>query len=264
MQFLVQLDSYRGPMDLLWYLIRKQELEISAISVARITQQYLDYLGLLEQLDVNLASDFIDLASQLIEMKSRHVLPRVEETDEEEDFVQDASEAIVEQLLEYKKYREAACLLDDRSREWQTMYPRAADDLPCRNVAPDEQPIREVELWDLVSALGRVMREQELERESSIVYDETPIQSYIQAIHDRLVDKGEVLITDILRWGMTKSEVIGLFLAILELVRHHSVEAEQQEGSFEIWVRPGPNFSRTLLLEDVDSYGDNNKGLAQQ
>jgi segregation and condensation protein A len=128
------------------------------------------------------------------------------------------------------------------------MYPRLANDLTPRFVAPHEQPIREVELWDLVSALGRVMRNVEGAADTNIVYDDTPIQTYIHLIHERLTQVNQVAMTDILKAGMTKSAVIGLFLAVLELVRHHSVEAEQEEGSVEIWVRPGPNFSTILEM----------------
>ncbi len=247
MNFLVHLDIYRGPLDLLWYLIRKNELEISNIQIAKITEQYFEHLQVLEQLDVNLAGEFIDIASQLIEMKSRWALPNLDETAAEE-VLAEPSEPLVAQLLEYKRYRDVASLLDERARDWQLTYPRLSDDLPPRTVAPDQQPLREVELWDLVSALGRVMRERELQREANIVYDETPIQTYIQAIHARLREQDQVAITDILKSGMSKSAVIGLFLAVLELVRHHRVEAEQEEGSVEIWVRPGPQFAETLDL----------------
>ena len=253
MTFQVQLDSYRGPLDLLWYLIRKEEVQITAVSLGRITQQYLDHLAVLEQLDVNLAGDFVDVASQLIETKSRLVLPRTEEV--EENIVDEPAEQLVARLLEYKNYRDVASLLDDRAREWQQTFPRLADDLPPRVIAPQEQPIREVELWDLVSALGRLMRDAEEQRDANIVYDETPIQTYIKAVYERLVEHGEASLTDILCRGMSKSAVIGLFLAVLELVRHHSVEAVQEEGSVEIRVRPGPNFSHSLDLSGVDSYG---------
>ena len=252
MTFQVQLDSYRGPLDLLWYLIRKEEVEITAVSLAHITQQYLDHLTVLEQLDVNIAGDFVEVASQLIETKSRLVLPRAEEA--EEPTMDEPAEHLVARLLEYKKYRDVASLLDDRAREWQQTYPRLADDLPPRIVAPHEQPIREVELWDLVSALGRLMRDSEEQRDTKIVYDDTPIQTYIKAICERLIEHGEASLTDILCRGMSKAAVIGIFLAVLELVRHHSVEAIQEEGSVEIRVRPGPNFTDSLDLSAFDSY----------
>jgi segregation and condensation protein A len=253
MTFLVQLDSYRGPLDLLWYLIRREEIEVTGLSLARITQQYLDYLALLEQLDVNLAGEFIDVASQLIEMKSRLLLPRTEEVPEEQ-IVEEPTDQLVQRLLGYKKYRDVASQLDEQARQWQLMYPRLANDLPARSIQPHQQPIREVELWDLVSALGRVMRNAEGASDTNIVYDDVPIQTFIKIVHDKLSRQGTVAMTDILQSGMTKAAVIGLFLAVLELVRHHSVEAEQEEGSVEIWVRPGANFAMILDEASIDSY----------
>lgn len=246
--FAVQLDVFRGPLDLLWYLVRKNELEVTGLNLAQLTEQFLTYLSVIEQLDLNLAGEFVEVASQLLEMKSRLVLPQSTEP-EPEELVAEPNEILVARLLEYKKYRDVACLIEERGRIWQMTYARMALDVPPRTIDPSQQPIREVELWDLVSAFGRVMRDLELKQESTIVYDDTPIQTYVRLIHERLCRDGSAAMTDVLQGGMTKASVIGLFLAVLELVRHHSVEAEQDEGSIEIWLRPGPTFRDMLELE---------------
>ncbi len=251
MFFRVDLELYRGPLDLLLYLVRKHEVDITDIPIAEITGQFLDYLTILEQLDVNDVGDFIEIAGILIEIKSRHVLPHV---DDEDETWKDPREELVERLLEYKKYKDAASMLEERSRQWQQSYPRLANDLPPRRIDPSDQPIHEVELWDLVSALGRIMRGHELVKPANIVYDETPIHVYMQQIHSTLLTRGRIGITEIFSSGMHKSAMIGLFLAVLELVRHHSVEAEQDENSAEIWVRPGARFRDHFELTDVDSY----------
>jgi segregation and condensation protein A len=244
MAFRVDLEIYRGPLDLLLYLVRKHELEIGSIPLATIAEQYLEHVAVLEKLDVNDVGDFLEIASLLIEMKSRSVLPRVEQPEEEWE---DPRDQLVERLLEYKRYKDVASILEERSRQWQQSLPRLANDLPPRHVAPSEQPIHEVELWDLVSALGRIMRHEAAE-DTKILYDETPLQVHMQTIYKRLKGGGRLGITEILTAGMHKSAVIGLFLAVLELVRHHSVEAEQEDGDGEIWVRPGPNFDHTLEI----------------
>ena len=173
------------------------------------------------------------------------VLPRIEEVEEVWD---DPREDLVHRLLEYKKYKDVASMLEERGRQWQQSYCRTANDLPTRKTAPSEQPIREVELWDLVSALGRVMRQGERAPESSIIYDDTPIQTHMKPIYEEIVAQGEMSMTDFLRSGMHKSAVIGVFLAILELVRHHSVLAEQ------VGRRAGNlGSSRTELLADAGS-----------
>jgi segregation and condensation protein A len=252
MHFRVELTTYRGPLDLLLYLVRKHEVDIVDIPIAQVTEQYLEYLEILEQIDVNDVGDFLELASLLIEIKARMILPQTVE--EEEPTVEDPREELVERLLEYKKYKDVASILEERGRMWQQSYPRIADDLPARQLDLADQPIHEVELWDLVSALGRVMREHEKAQPPSIIYDDIPIQTHMRTLHGELIRRGRVGITEVFRVGMHKAAMIGMFLAVLELVRHHSVEAEQDEGSGEIWVRPGPQFRDTLDLDDVDNY----------
>ncbi len=251
MDFRVQLDVFRGPLDLLLYLVRKHELETTEIPLAKIAEQFLEYLEVLTEIDVNAAGDFLELASTLVEIKSRQVLPQ---TEEEAEAFDDPREELVARLLEYKKYRDAASLLEDRSRGWQMRYGRLADDLPPRRIDPADQPIHEVELWDLVSAFGRIVREAQAVQPANIRYDETPIQVYMQAIHARLVRERRVQFTELFQPGMHKSALIGVFLAVLELVRHHRVLAEQPETHGEIVLAPGDGFHERLDLTRVDNY----------
>lgn len=260
LMFCVDLSIFRGPLDLLLYLVRKQELSLTDIRIAPITQQFLDYLTVLEQLDVNAVGDFLEMASTLIEIKSKLLLPQTDDDEAAPDEVwEDPRQQLVQQLLEYKQYRDAACVLEERSRNWSQCYPRIALDLPTREIDPAAQPIHEVELWDLVSAMGRVIRSNELSQPTNIVYDDTPIQTYMQRIHDRLRADGQVAFTDMFEAHMHKSAMIGVFLAVLELVRHHFVYAEQTSVHGEIYLRPGQHFTNDLELHDVDGYDGVNK-----
>jgi segregation and condensation protein A len=238
-------------MDLLLYLVRKHEVEIVDIPIATITDQYLEYLSLIEQLDVNAVGDFLGMASLLIEIKSQQVLPRC---DEVEGDLEDPRQELVRRLLEYKKYRDAASILEERSRDWQQHYPRFATDVPRLERDPAGEPIHEVELWDLVSAFGRIMRETELARPSSIVYDDTPIHVYMTRIHARLMQSGRLLFQDLFEVGMHKSRLVGIFLAVLELVRHHRVRLEQNDLFGQIWILPSLDCSAPLDLSKVDEY----------
>lgn len=251
MNFSVTLDTYRGPLDLLLFLVRKHEVEIVDIPIAQITQQYLDYLELLEALDVDAVGDFLELASLLIEIKSRQILPQA---DEDQEPLDDPRGQLVERLLEYKKYKDAASVLEERSRQWQTRYARLADDLPPRRIDPADQPIQEMELWDLVSAFGRVMRDSRAAQPASIVYDDTPIHVHMTRIHQRLVAQGRVAFSEMFEPGMAKATLIGVFLAILELARHHGVQAHQEQERGEIWLLPGARFTPHLELSEVDEY----------
>lgn len=251
MDFRVDLNSYRGPLDLLLYLVRRREVEVMEIPIASIAQQYITHLEALDALDANTVGEFLEIVSTLAEIKSRLVLPRVVE---EEEPIEDPHNQLVEQLLEYKKYKDAASMLEERSRQWQMRYARVADDLPPRRVDPGDQPIHEVELWDLVNAFGRIMRESEATQPSSFVYDETPIQAYMQRIHERLQGRDRVSFSELFELGTHKSALIGIFLAVLELVRHHRVRTEQGDGHGEIWILPDSQFSSGPDWPNVDEY----------
>ncbi len=251
MEFRVDLEIFRGPLDLLLYLVRKHEVEIIEIPIAPITQQFLDYLEVLRQLDINAVGDFVEMASTLMEMKSRLVLPR---SGEVEDEFLDPRHELVEKLLEYKKFKDAASMLDERSRAWQQRFPRLADDLPpkTRNLA-DEQ-IQEVELWDLVSAFGRIMRDNQAARPSNIIYDDTPIHVYMARIQALLAERGRLALDELFSPDMHKSKMVGIFLATLELVRHAGVRAEQSDLFGQIWLMPGAVSEQPLDLSAVDNY----------
>ena len=251
MDFRVDLNLFRGPLDLLLYLVRKHEVEITDIPIALITDQYLAYLTVLERLDVNAVGDFLAMASTLIEIKSQRVLPR---GDEIEDEVDDPRKDLVRRLLEYKQYRDAASILEERSRRWQEHYCRLSNDLPPRQRNLAEEPIHEVELWDLVSAFGQVIRDTEAAKPSNIVYDETPIRVYMSRIHSQLLKEGQLAFSDLFSPTMHRSSLIGMFLAVLELVGHHHVRLEQNALFGEIWVCPNLDCTEPLDLSNVDNY----------
>jgi segregation and condensation protein A len=256
MTFRVDLDIFRGPLDLLLYLVRKHEVEIVDIPIAPVADQFLAHLAVLEQIDVNAVGDFLDMASWLIEIKSRMVLPRGDEVDEPLD---DPRQELVARLLEYKKYKDAASMLDERGRAWQERFGRVADDSPER-VDRSEAPLREVELWDLVSAFGRILRETTTARTSSIVYDETPIHVYMSRIVERLRSEGPSALSQLFPPDVSKSARIGMFLAVLELVRHHHVRTDQNELFGEIWILPSEHDAARgeIDFSHVDDYEHGN------
>ncbi|NOY29002.1 MAG: segregation/condensation protein A [Planctomycetes bacterium] len=234
MRFRVQLDMFSGPLDLLWYLVRKHELDILDIPIALVTEQYLELITVLEEIDVNAVGDFLELATRLMEIKSKQVLPRQEEEGEEE--VEDPRHDMVQRLLEYKKYKDAASMLEDRAREWQQRFARQTNDLPTTRVDPVEQPIQEVELWDLVSAFARVIRDNKTSHSPAIRYDDTPIEVYMKQIRERLANEPRFSFTVLFEQDMVRSQMVGIFLAILELIRHHHIQVEQDDLFSEIWV----------------------------
>jgi segregation and condensation protein A len=251
MLFRVDLDIFRGPLDLLLYLVRKHELSILNIPIARITDQFVAHLDVLRGLDMNIVGDFLEMAGLLIEIKSKMLLPDV---DEQSESFEDPRQDLVRQLLEYKQYKDAASRLDERSRDWQQCFIRLSNDadVPANDMA--DRPIREVELWDLVSAFGRIMRAHEAVPQCNIVYDETPIHVYMQRVHERLCDEGQIAFSDMFEVGMHKSSMIAIFLAVLELIRNFQVQVEQDELYGEIYLLGGEELSREFDGSQAEEY----------
>src|SRR5262245_7171727 len=176
MDYLVDLDVFRGPLDLLLYLVKREEVDVCDIPIARIAEQFLEYLRVLQMIDVERAGDFLVMAATLMEIKSRMLLPHGEEGAEEQE---DPRGELVRQLLEYKKYKDAATLLEAQAERQGQRFPRHA--VP-EAAAPAQQPLRPVELWDLVSAFGRLMRETLALQPQQILVDQTPIHVYMGQI----------------------------------------------------------------------------------
>ncbi len=237
MRFSVNLDDFRGPLDLLLYLVRKHEVDVVDLPIARVIDQYLEYIAVLEQIDVDAVGDFLDMASTLIEIKSRMVLPGDEEVVAE---IEDPRRELVRRLLEFKQYRDAASILEERSREWRERFPRIAFDAPPRQVEPHEQSIQEVELWDLVSAFGRVLKEKmATSGPTHIRYDDTPIHIFMQRIDARLRSESRVAFVSFFEDEVHKSTLIGMFLALLQLMRYRHARAVQTAPFDEIWLEAG-------------------------
>lgn len=256
MSFLVQLPAYRGPIDLLLYLVRRQEVGINQLAISRVVEQFIDYIELLQELDLGDVADFLDMASTLVELKSQSVLPRVEPEDEEAAPIEDGSpDQLIQRLLEYKQLRDASEILSEMSERWQQRYTRLCDDLPARQIDPGSQPLADLQLWDLVSTFGRIIREAGGPPPTQVVYDETPIHVYMQKIHEELLRSESVALFDLLRPRVHKSALIGWFLALLELSRHHGAVAEQDEQG-EIQIRRGPDFREQLDVAQIDDYSE--------
>jgi segregation and condensation protein A len=253
MDFRVDLPVYRGPIDLLLYLVRKSELDLANLSLASVVDQYIEHLDILQSLDLTDVGDFIELASTLVEIKSQAVLPKIVDADEEEVVIDDSETELVERLLQYKEIRDAASVLDEMGQRWQSRYERLSDDLPTRSSELSDQPIVDLEIWDLVSAFGRIMREAGGPPTTEVIYDDTPIHVYMQQIHARLKSEDRIALVDLIRGGIHKSALIGWFLATLELTRHHGA-AVQQDQFGDIMVVRTDRFSEKLDVDEVDNY----------
>ena len=233
----IDTGEFSGPLDLMLYLVRRHEVDVCAVSMSKITSDFLATLEVLEFLDFELLGDFVVVASTLLEIKSREVLPSVAEIPEAAED-QDTGSDLIARLMEYRRYKEAAKLLDERASEWLERFPRLSSDRPTVSRDRSEDRIREVELWDLVSALSRVVRLPNVSREVSIRMDETPMAVFQDRIRERIRIEGRVAFSSFFAGEKLQSRIVGVFLAILELIRHEEYRAEQSVEFGEIWVLP--------------------------
>lgn len=232
----IQLESFHGPLDLLLYLVKHEEIDILDIPIARVTDQFLEYLNVLELVDVEAAGDFLVMAATLMEIKSKMLLPREDSGLDEED---DPRLELVKQLIEYKKYKEAASLLDAQAQKHLLRMPRAPIERPGPT-DPTQQPLRRVELWDLVSAFGRLVRETAAMQPRQIVMDETPMSVHMARIEDLLAQSGRLPFAQVFTPPLNRGRLLGIFLAILELIKTGKIQAEQEDLFGEIWIAPAP------------------------
>jgi segregation and condensation protein A len=270
----VELNNFKGPLDLLLYLVRRDELDPLNLPLASIVHEFEKFIDLLEFLDLEMIGDFVVMASTLVEIKSRMALPVPEEDDVPEGEIvdDDPSGDLIKRLLEYRKYKQAASALEEHAAEWQERYPRLSSDRPRVGNEPAADLIKEVELWDLVSALARVLEKKILEQESKIRDDDTPIHVYVEQVGTLVREKERVAFTSLFDDAIRKSQIVGIFLAILELLRHHNFRAEQDSDFDEIWVlSPLSDASRDagrlteLATEDGDStVGDDSESESDQ
>ena len=233
MDYRVKLDSYEGPMDLLLHLIKKDEVDILDIAIGKVAEQFKEYLFVIQILDLGSAGDFLVMASKLMEIKSELLLPRQTEKSEK---AEETRNEIVRQLMEYRKYKEAVDLLDERAETNLQKIPRQQTEVPISTNSITEKPIQEVELWDLVSAFGRIMRETMVSQSQEIVVDITPMEVYVEEITERLSSHGKMAFRDLFTPPFHKLRLIGLFLAILELIKKHSIQAVQSDSFGEIQI----------------------------
>ena len=252
--FQVDLDFYHGPLDLLVVLVRQQEIDVLELMIGEITRRYIDCCELQGSIDIEDVGDFLILASSLMETKSRQLLPRVEETEIEIE-ADETKQELVRQLLEYRRFREAATLLGERAIQQQRRLARQASDLSNAAKDPTKQPIRELELWDLVSAFSRLMRENIVPVTDTVEKDPTPLPVYMSRLEALILAAGEGGITfrDLLGTTNAKPQIIGKFLATLELIKGRRV-----------WVEFDPVTEEILFFpprEEPLAYGDDSENM---
>jgi segregation and condensation protein A len=226
MSYQIKLEIFEGPMDLLLHLIKKHELDIYSIPIALITQQYLEYIDLMKSLDMEIAGDFLVMASTLTHIKSKMLLPPPENPENDEDGIDPRAE-LIRRLLEYKSFKDAAGSLEGKEETWSHMYTRAAEASP--DVPADDEPLLfDFHLFDLLAALKDVMARVP-DAKFEITAEAVSITEKISQILSRLEVVDSLLFSDLFEGSTSKAQVIGTFLALLELIKTRVIKAFQVE-----------------------------------
>jgi segregation and condensation protein A len=234
MSYRVKLEVFEGPLDLLLHLIKKEELDIYDIPVARITDEYLQYLSLLETMNLDVAGEFLVMAATLTHIKSRMLLPPSEDQTDEPD--EDPRTDLVQQLVEYQRYREAALALGERAILSRDVFRR--DPAAPATDQGEGIRLRDVTIGDLLEAFREVMERALRESFHEIVTEEISVEECVELIVRRMEIDGPLRFRDLFAGAPTKQRLVATFLALLELVKRQRIEARQDEECAEILLFP--------------------------
>jgi segregation and condensation protein A len=234
-EYKVKLEVFEGPLDLLLYLIKKDEVDIYDISIERITQQYLEFMEAFKTLDLEVAGEFVVMAANLIYIKSRALLPAHVQPPEEEADEADPRWDLIRQLVEYKKFKDAAAQLSQREVDQSNLYSRLPDDAS----ALPERPLGDVSVFDLITAFNNVLKRISNQSEDlrEIFEENYTVSDKIDLIMKMMSSGVPLKFMELFTRAASRTEIVVTFLALLELIRLKQVKAFQDEPFGEIELR---------------------------
>ncbi len=232
----VKLEVFEGPLDLLLYLVKRDEIDIYDISLERITSQYLEYLQAFKELNIALAGEFIVMAANLIYLKSRSLLPRDQQPPEEDAGEEDPRWELIRQLIEYKKFKEAAAELNLRALEQERIFVR---EIASPSTIQEPLKLGEVGIFQLIGAFQTVMKRIEARQDMQEIFSERfTVSEKIDSILHRIATGKRLRFSDLFGAAASRIEVVVTFLALLELIRLKQVRAVQKNVFEEIEIAP--------------------------
>ncbi len=235
-EYKVRLEIFEGPLDLLLYLIKRDELDIYDISLERITKQYLEYLQAFKELNIDVAGEFVVMAANLIYLKSRSLLPVDQQPPEEDVEEDDPRWDLIRQLIEYKKFKEAAAQLQLRELEQERTFARIGEPM-----TPASAPLRlgEVGIFQLINAFNNVLKRLDAKEDLREIFGENfTVSDKIEWILTRMAEGGTLRFSELFARVASRVEIVVTFLALLELIRLKQVRAVQPNVFEEIEIVP--------------------------
>ncbi|HOZ20445.1 MAG TPA: segregation/condensation protein A [bacterium] len=236
MSYKVKLESFEGPLDLLLFLIKKEEVDIYDIPIAKVTQQYLQYLEIIQLLDLEAASDFILMAATLMRIKAQMLLPKPDLGEEQQDIT-DPRQELVQRLLEYKRFKDVAEDLGSKEETTLKEYGRGNFKVEEETIGEDFQPGAEVGLFDLVAAFKLIMDQSKKVTVHRVVEITTTLEECMANVLDALDKKSELTFRELFSPDSEKIIWVVTFIAILELIKRSEIRAVQDEPFAEIMIR---------------------------
>ena len=231
----VKLEIFEGPLDLLLYLIKRDELDIYEISLERITRQYLEYLQAFKELNIDVAGEFVVMAANLIYLKSRSLLPVEQQPPEEDAEEDDPRWDLIRQLIEYKKFKEAAAQLQVRQLEQERIFVREPGGMEPALAAP--LLLGEVGIFQLINAFQAVLKRVEAREDLQEIFGEHyTVSDKIEWILQRVADGVPLRFSELFAAIASRVEIVVTFLALLELIRLRQVSAVQSNPFDEIEI----------------------------
>lgn len=227
----VRIENYYGPLDLLLHLVKEAEVDVTRIALARVARQYIAFIEAMQKLDINLAGEFLALASQLLLIKSRTLVPPAAEEEAEEE--EDPSLDLIRKLLEYKTYKDRGRALDHLAVERARRFGRPRIRLEGET---EEEPLRNLELWDLVLLWSKAMKSTRLDVSMSILYHDVPLEIFMDQILAALSEKERTTFLSVVGDPRDRGRVVGTFLAMLQLSKDQRVRLEQDADRADILI----------------------------
>jgi segregation and condensation protein A len=234
-EYKVKLEIFEGPLDLLLFLVKRDEVDIYDISLERITQQYLAFMEAFKMLDLEVAGEFLVMASNLLYLKSRSLLPVDQQPPEEEADEDDPRWELIRQLVEYKKFKEAAASLGEREALQNSIFGRMAESAE----PPVERPLGEVSIFDLINAFNNVLKRIAAKSEDlrEIFEENFTVSDKIDLIMKMTGAGVPLKFAELFAGAASRSEIVVTFLALLELVRLKQLRCTQEGPFGEIELR---------------------------
>ena len=227
-------NTFSGPLDLLLYLVRRDEIDIHDIPIAHVTREYLNEVNKMNNIDVDAGGEFLAMASMLTEIKGRMLLPEANDEEDDDDELYDPRQGLVEALLEYKKFKEIAAELEKMSSDFNERYTRNVE-IPQFKISMKDKA-EQLGALDLLAAFQRIARKMLNEQAPrEIVSEEVPTEVRIKQIEEVVIQRKRASFTSILSDSPTEDEMVGFFIAILELIRLHRIVAQQSVDFSEIY-----------------------------